>query len=417
MGKVSPNYKWLVIGMLWLISFFNYADRQAITAVFPLLHDEMGLTKVKQGLLGSAFAWVYGLCSPFAGFWVDRVRRKTAILGGLHLWSFICLATALSRNFRHLFLFRAAEGLGETAYYPGSMSLISDYHGKTTRSRAMGFHQTSVYIGTIAGSAFAGLIGQHYGWRWSFVVFGSLGIVLGLALQRFLHEPVRGAAEEVRDNKRLSVSETIRLVARTPAVLLLMVAFIGANFVAMVLLTWMPTYLKESQELSLFWAGLAGTAFVQLASMAGSPVGGWLADTFRQRTPGGRVWIQALGVFGGAPFVFWCGQTQSLGFLIVALTAWGFFKGLYDANIFASAFDVVPASARGSVAGFMNMMGWLAGGGAGPVVIGFLAERYGLGPAISLAALVYVASGAILVSVCLIWFQRDSKKMHHGKHG
>ena len=32
----SPNYKWHVVAMLWGISFFNYADRQAIFSVFPL---------------------------------------------------------------------------------------------------------------------------------------------------------------------------------------------------------------------------------------------------------------------------------------------------------------------------------------------------------------------------------------------
>ena len=82
--------------MLWLISFFNYADRQAIFSVFPLLEREMNLTPVQLGLLGSAFAWVYGLGAPFAGMVVDRVRRKTAILGGLQAWSLICMATVLS---------------------------------------------------------------------------------------------------------------------------------------------------------------------------------------------------------------------------------------------------------------------------------------------------------------------------------
>ncbi len=35
----SPDrgYKWLVVGMLWFVCFFNYADRQAIFAVFPLI--------------------------------------------------------------------------------------------------------------------------------------------------------------------------------------------------------------------------------------------------------------------------------------------------------------------------------------------------------------------------------------------
>ena len=90
---------------------------------------------------------------------------------------------------------RAAEGLGETFYFPASMSLVSDYHGKATRSKAIGIHQTSVYVGTIAGGFFAALIAQRYGWRWSFVVFGGLGVLLGFVLNRYLREPERGAAD------------------------------------------------------------------------------------------------------------------------------------------------------------------------------------------------------------------------------
>src|SRR5437667_6542161 len=182
----SDSYKWWVVAMLWGVAFFNYADRQAIFSVFPLLEREMHLTPLELGLLGSGFAWVYGLGAPFAGWVVDRVSRKTAILGGLHAWSVICLATIVSRNFQQLFLFRAAEGLGETFYFPASTSLISDYHGNATRSRALGLHQTSVYMGTIGGGFFAGLIAESYGWRWSFVLFGALGILLGLVLSRFL---------------------------------------------------------------------------------------------------------------------------------------------------------------------------------------------------------------------------------------
>jgi len=52
--------------------------------------------------------------APFAGNIVDRVRRKSTILGGLHAWSLICMATAVSRNLGTLLTFRASEGLGET---------------------------------------------------------------------------------------------------------------------------------------------------------------------------------------------------------------------------------------------------------------------------------------------------------------
>lgn len=416
----TTHYKWWVIAMLWLISFFNYADRQAIFSVFPLIEREMNLTPVQLGLLGSAFAWVYGLCAPLAGMVVDRVRRKTAIIGGLHAWSVICMATVFSSEFRHLVFWRAAEGLGETFYYPASMSLISDYHGRETRSRAMGLHQTSVYVGTIGGGFFAGLIGQYYGWRLSFIVFGGLGVLLGFVLNRFLVEPARGAADvaDVKGSQaplaqggKLSFQEFLQLVARTPTLLCLMGAFMCANFVAVVLLSWMPKFLYDKFHMGLAMAGLTATIFVQLASMAGAPIGGWLADMWRRRTPRGRLAVQMVGVLGGAPFVAICGLTPSVGTLILALTVWGFFKGLYDANIFASVFDVVRPEARGTAAGFMNAVGWLAGGGSAPIVIGLIAERQSLGLAIALASTVYVAAGLLLLVGIVFFVTRDSARM------
>lgn len=406
-SAVSPRYKWYVVAMLWWIAFFNYADRQAIFSVFPLLEKEMGLSNTQLGVLGAAFAWVYGLGALFAGAIVDRVRRKSAILGGLHIWSAICMATAASRNFLHLVFFRAAEGLGETFYFPASMSLISDYHGKDTRSRAMGFHQTSVYVGTIGGGFFAGLIGQHYGWRWSFLVFGAAGILLGLLLARFLREPERGAAERIPAGRPLPMRAFLQLAWHTRTLRLLLAAFVCSNFVAAVMLSWMPKFLYDRFQLSLAMAGLTATLFLQLASMAGSPVGGWLADRLRRRHPGGRMAVQALGVFAGAPFVLLCGATQSIPVLIAALTGWGFCKGLYDANIFASVYDVVRPEARGAAAGLMNTAGWLLGGGVAPIVVGRLADAYGLGFAISATAVVYLAAGLLLLKAVLRWARLD----------
>ncbi|MGH9632851.1 MAG: MFS transporter [Bryobacteraceae bacterium] len=416
----SSRYKWYVVGMLWCISLFNYADRQAIFSVFPLLEQEMNLSTVQLGLLGSAFAWVYGLCAPFAGIIVDRVSRTKAILFGLHAWSAICIATGASRTFTHLFAFRAAEGLGETFYFPASMSMISDYHGKRTRSRAMGLHQTSVYVGTVAGGFFAGLIGQHYGWRWSFYLFGGLGILLGFVLHRFLIEPVRGVAdtEDIGETREASVpphagasggvsyGEFLRDLFTTPTAILLMLAFICMNFVAVVLLSWMPKFLYDRFSLSLAAAGLIATLFAQAASMAGSPLGGWLADSLRVRAAGGRIYVQAVAALCAVPFVFLCGAASELTLAILALAFWGLFKGFYDANIWASLFDVVRPEARGRAVGLMNMVGWL-GGGTAPLIIGYLAQTRGLGGAISSAAYVYIAGAVLLVIAAKVFAPRD----------
>ena len=119
--------------------------------------------------------------------------------------------------------------------------------------------------------------------------------------------------------------------------------------------------------------------------------------------PGGRMLGQAIGLAAGAPFVVLCGWTRSVSLLIFALAGWGFFKGIYDANIFASIFDVVRPEARGRATGVMNMTGWL-GGGIAPVAVGFVAQRSSLSAAIMLAAGVYVL-GALLLTAAVIRMQ------------
>jgi MFS family permease len=419
MTATSARYKWYVVAMLWWMAFFNYADRQAIYSVFPLLAKDFHLSRVQLGMLGSSFALVYGIAAPFVGNIIDRVRRKTAILTGLQTWSLICMATALSRNFTSLIFFRAAEGLGETAYFPASMSLISDYHGKATRSRAMGTHQTSVYVGIIAGGFLAGLIAKHLGWRAAFLIFGGCGVLLGLVLQRFLIEPERGAADLAdlaagalpHKHVRMPVREFVRLILGRPTVLLLMAAFMCENFTAMVIFTWMPTFLYEKFHLDLAMAALTATLYIQVTSLLGSPLGGWMADSLRRRLPGGRILVQALGIFLEAPFAVLCALTGNMGWLIAGLLFWGFFKGLYEANIFASVFDVIRPEARGTATGFMNMMGWLAGGGTAPVLVGWLSERYGLSIAIATAASAYWVAALLLAVAAFRFAPHDTERL------
>ena len=112
--------------MLWFVCFFNYADRQAIFAVFPTLRAEFGFDTVELGLIGSAFMWVYAGAAPAAGFIGDRVRRKDLILGGCLFWSFVTITTSWCSKLWHFVTVRALEGFGETFYFPASMALTSD---------------------------------------------------------------------------------------------------------------------------------------------------------------------------------------------------------------------------------------------------------------------------------------------------
>src|ERR1017187_4073125 len=74
----------------------------------------------------------------------------------------------------------------------------------------------------------------------------------------------------------------------------------------------------------------------------------------------------------------------------------GIFKGMYDANIFASLHDVVPVERRGVAVGTMNSLAWL-GGGMAPIVIALAAGRYGMSACISATAGIYLLIGLLML--------------------
>jgi MFS family permease len=297
------------------------------------------------------------------------------------------------------------------------MSLTSDYHSGRTRSRALAFHQSSVYIGTILGSWAGAWFAEKHGWRVGFYFFGGAGMVLALTLYKFLREPARGEAEAasgelaahgVASGEKLSVAQTLRIIFRTPTVPLLMLAFLAANFVATIFLTWTPTFLVEKFHFKLTSAGLSGTVYIHLASACSVPVAGWLADKLTRRMVGGRMLVQAIGLLFGATFVFLVGKTESVTTLLFSMTMFGLCKGFYDSGIFASLFDNIEPRARGTAAGIMNTVGW-GGGALGPVFVGF-ASKYGskptevenMGDAISWGAGLYLIGAALLIGAIFL---------------
>ena len=205
-----------------------------------------------------------------------------------------------------------------------------------------------------------------------FYFFGGCGAVLALFLCRWLREPVRGESESgatlgvaVHDAERratleppegetptgwsrsqpLPVGNTLGTLFRTPTAILLMAAFLAANLVATVFLIWTPTFFVQKFHFSLTMAGLWGSVCLQLPSVVGAPAGGALADCLARRRPAGRILVQALGLSLGAPFVFLVGTTTQVGTVLAAMVMFGLCKGLYDANIFASLYDVVDPRA------------------------------------------------------------------------
>jgi len=414
--KTQDRYKWVVLALFWLAYFFNQADRQVLFTVFPLVKGELALSDVQLGLLGSSFFWMYALVVPVAGGLGDVLSRRKIIALALLAWSAATFCSALAAGFVLLMIFRAITGAAEAFYYPAANSMISDYHGQRTRALAMGIHQTSVYFGIVASGTLAGYIGQQYGWRTAFVAFGGVGFVLAVVIWKTLREPERGQSDREAISSPIEATSekswNVRLADsfRRPSALLLMGAFLGFKVVDAAYLAWMPTLLFRKFDLSLVEAGFHATFWHHVGAALGVLAGGHIADRWSQRTPLSRPLVQVIGLFGGAPFIFLLGGSESVVVVYASLGLFGIFRGLYDSNLFAALYEVIPPESRATATGTMLCGAWF-GGGLAPLLIGFFIRRLTLGTALASTSVFYVVSGALILMACLFWFRRDATLM------
>ncbi len=164
-----------------------------------------------------------------------------------------------------------------------------------------------------------------------------------------------------------------------------MAAFVCANFVVVVLLSWMPSFVYEKFHLSLAMAGLTATLFVQVASMAGSAAGGWLADRMQRSMFCGRVVAQAAG--GSALRGAVCGGLRADGIGAVVnrgADGLGLFQGAVRRQHIRFRLRCGAGAGAGRGGGIHEhsgvggrRSGAGAGGGAGPAARAWILDRGG----------------------------------------
>ncbi len=403
-------YRWELLILLWCTFFLHQADRQIYNNLLPLIQADLQLSDVQVGLVASVFTATFGIAVPLGGYLGDILRRKWLVLGSLLVWSSATLLTGLSGGLLGLILFRGlATGGGEAFYFPAATSLVAQHHPQT-RAMALAIHQTAIYVGIVA-SFLAGYLGEVYGWRQAFYVFGGLGIVMGaVLLVRLRNTPQVDQQANPHAHQKAepgpSIGETVRAIFSKPTALLLAAALAGHVFVNVGYLTWTPTFLHEQFGMSVTAAGFAALAYHHALAFIGVLLAGRLSDRWALRRRRSRLELQSLGLLLGSPFVLWMGQASSVMACCVALGLFGLFRGVYDSNIWASLFEVIEPRYRSSATGVLLCAAFLAGA-LSPILLGWTKASLGLAAGISALSVVYAGAGVMILIAVLTTFARD----------
>jgi MFS family permease len=378
-----------------MVAFLNSADRSVIFAVMPQLRTEFQLTATQLALISSVFFWIYAIAAFLSGRLSDTGRRSRVVVGGLMFWSVATGVASLSTGFAMFIALRGFVALGESTYYPAATALISDWHSRSMRSRALSLHQTGVFAGAGLGGYIAGEIADRFGWRIPFVVFGGVGLALGALLLKFLRDrPVAQVTPASAGNPRSPLS---LVLAQRPALYLCVIFFLS-NGAATGITVWAPTYVHDVMGLNLGSAALYGAASINLAGFLAVPFGGLLADWLAGRSAIGRFYALIIGLGIAAVCLVPFALAKSAPMVGVVLLCSSIGKGLFDGCIYAAMHDVVPPQARATAVGLMTMLGFF-GAGLMPLLVAQSASLLGMAAGLaSLAVLYFIAVGILLAT-------------------
>jgi ACS family hexuronate transporter-like MFS transporter len=177
-GWYARNWRWWVLGTLFLATFLNYFDRQTLSVAIEPISQEFGLGSVERGKLLAAFVYAYAFAHLFIGFVIDRVRNLRWFFPAMVLgWSLSTVLVGLAERYTHILYLRYALGVFEAANFPLCLLLIARVFPPHQRSLAAGIFNSGAVFATLAAPKLVIYFSTNYTWRYSFFVTGALGVL------------------------------------------------------------------------------------------------------------------------------------------------------------------------------------------------------------------------------------------------
>lgn len=392
LGRIS-GWQWRVLLVLTSINLLNYFDRLLVVPMFPTLKQQFHATDFKLGLLASVVLLVDCLTALPAGYWSDRGKRKRIMAGGVFAWSAATFASGLAPSFGALVAARGAVGVGEGAYAPGGTAMITASFRPDLRARVQSFFSLGMIVGGVLGLASGGLLAQAIGWRYSFMLVGLPGVLLGIAI-------IRLKLKTKSEPQETQVAWGLLKIPGYVAVLGggLFVSFSSAAFV-----NWSPVFVSRYHHLSVAKASTWLALLVLLSSAIGVLGGGYLADRLRKRWSWGRVITVGGGILIATPCLYLTVETDSLRAFYVYIFLATAVLTCYHGPTTAVIHDLTPKHAHAFAFALYMFIIHFFGDAIAPALIGLVSDHTGLRRALLIGvAANFVAALFFLAAVRLV---------------
>ncbi|MGA3136431.1 MAG: MFS transporter [Terracidiphilus sp.] len=379
----------LLIGL----NLLNYIDRYILPGAQPLIQREFHSTDQQMGALTTALFAFYTLAAPLTGWLGDRFPRKPLIIAGAVLWSVATLGTAWVHDYWTLFIRHALVGVGEATFGIFAPAVLADFYPERDRNRILSIFYLAIPVGAALGYLAGGELGTLWGWRAPFFLCAIPGLAVAALYGWIGREPERGASDHVRATADRA---TVGGLFRNPAFLTATFGLATLTFAMGGISTWVPTFLNRVGGLPLNSADRVVGAITVVDGIAGTLVGGWLAQRWLRTNYRAlyllSFWSVALTLPCGALVFF-----GPRGWAIPALFAAEFFLFLNTGPLNAAIVNSVSAPVRATAISFNLLCIHLFGDLFSPQIIGAISDhtkslRVGLG-----ATLIFLVISCVIL--------------------
>jgi MFS family permease len=389
-SRFSPAV--VTLGLLICLNLLNYIDRYILPGTQSLIQKEFGWNDEEIGALTTAMFVVYMCFAPLTGWLGDHFSRKPLIVGGAILWSLLTLATAWVHDYRSMYIRHALVGVGEASFGIFAPAVLSDFFGERERNRILSIFYLAIPVGAAIGYTAGGVLGSAYGWRTPFFVCAIPGLVIAALYGFFGSEPVRGASDQV---KATADRATFRGLFRNPAFLTATFGLAMLTFAMGGISNWITVFLERFTGLSTAAAGTWVGAITVVDGIAGTVVGGWIAQRWLRKDHRAlyklSFWSVVLTIPFGALVFF-----GPRGWALPSLAAAEFFLFLNTGPLNAAIVNSVSAPVRATAISVNLFCIHFFGDTFSPQIIGAVSIRSNLSLALGVTLISLVVSATIL---------------------
>ncbi|HEX6412340.1 MAG TPA: MFS transporter [Burkholderiales bacterium] len=380
--------------LLSLAAFASAASLRATDPLLPLIGDEYAVTAGAASAAVTAFALSYGLLQVVCGPLGDRYGRYRTIAAAALVSAFGSAACALAPSLGALVAARFVSGATIGAFIPLALAWIGDTVSYEKRQPLLARFLVGQMAGVAFGTAAAGWLGEHFGWRTIFFAMAALLFIVALLLVlEVKRNPLAARRGAGRGAIRQSLARMPRLLVHPRLRVLIATGYVEGLFIFGAL-AFVAIYL---QRRFLLGPGLAGTLVTAYAA------GGMLYALAARRAVR-RLGERGLATLGGAAlFIGYLGLALSPFLTLTTLSIGAVGAGFYmlHTTVQTHVTQVAPEDRGSAVALFATFLFlgqasgvWLAshvvdGAGMTPV---FLAAALGLA-ALATAFRYFLSSG------------------------